>query len=563
MKYFIIIVLMFSNLTFAQNWFETPIPVNIAVSGYDVADGDRIELHTNKFGNSVTILMDGNLSFYRFDVSGVVKYSNPNWISNVEYANITGDESLIYVVYKKDNEIKVQYSTNGGSEWQSIPNVPFSQQASFIDAAFTSDFGLCVVWASSGQIKYNRYFDEAWENTFTVSNNPTEFLPRLLIDNSTSKAYVMFTKGGVYGKYRHCYLPNSQWSDILDGFDVQYGTATGFVVDDEYIFIYYNYSYYTDNFLKRVKRRLTDNVQMSDYFFDGDNYTYYIESTKTNNNIAFATYWYNFSVGEGEELPGLYAVNYPGNGVYNHETIYEDILLLQFNDIIRLSSISNDVHVIWQDNLSYPYLRYSYRDMAPLIPPNFAGTNYNNRPKLTWDKIEPDIEYFEVWRRFIASGYPGGWNLLTTTTSTSFIDYDIWLGGSSVGWVLYEIRSKDIGNHFSSYTNVVAFRFSGLNKTGSEVVPLDFVLNNNHPNPFNPATQITYSLAQNADVTLKVYDMLGTEVAELVDETQAAGSYKINFNSEALSSGVYIYRITATNNGKILFTDSKQMILMK
>lgn len=137
MKYFIIIVLMFSNLTFAQNWFETPIPVNIAVSGYDVADGDRIELHTNKFGNSVTILMDGNLSFYRFDVSGVVKYSNPNWISNVEYANITGDESLIYVVYKKDNEIKVQYSTNGGSEWQSIPNVPFSQQASFIDAAFT------------------------------------------------------------------------------------------------------------------------------------------------------------------------------------------------------------------------------------------------------------------------------------------------------------------------------------------------------------------------------------------------------------------------------------------
>jgi len=56
--------------------------------------------------------------------------------------------------------------------------------------------------------------------------------------------------------------------------------------------------------------------------------------------------------------------------------------------------------------------------------------------------------------------------------------------------------------------------------------------------------------------------MLGTEVTKLVNETQSAGSYEINFSSEGLSSGVYIYRITATNNGRILFTDSKQIILL-
>ncbi|MCH8035120.1 MAG: T9SS type A sorting domain-containing protein, partial [Bacteroidetes bacterium] len=105
--------------------------------------------------------------------------------------------------------------------------------------------------------------------------------------------------------------------------------------------------------------------------------------------------------------------------------------------------------------------------------------------------------------------------------------------------------------------------FSGINKIASRVVLFDFVLKNNHPNPFNPSTQITYSLAQDADVTLKVYDMLGTEVAKLVNETQTVGNHEINFNAENLSSGVYIYRITASNNRRILFTDSKQMILLR
>ncbi|MCH7724743.1 MAG: T9SS type A sorting domain-containing protein, partial [Bacteroidetes bacterium] len=216
--------------------------------------------------------------------------------------------------------------------------------------------------------------------------------------------------------------------------------------------------------------------------------------------------------------------------------------------------------VVWG---SFTNIKYRQYDAAPLTPPNFAGTNYNNRPKLTWDKIEPDIEYFEIWRSFFASGYPAGWTLLATTTSESFIDNDIWLGGSSVGRVFYRSRSKDFSNNFSPYTNSVSFRFSGLNKIGTGQVLNEFVLKNNHPNPFNPSTQISYSLAQDADVTLRVYDILGTQVAELVNEQQTAGSYVTNFNAKILSSGVYIYRIVASNNGRVIFTDSKQMILLR
>ncbi|MCH7963205.1 MAG: T9SS type A sorting domain-containing protein [Bacteroidetes bacterium] len=91
----------------------------------------------------------------------------------------------------------------------------------------------------------------------------------------------------------------------------------------------------------------------------------------------------------------------------------------------------------------------------------------------------------------------------------------------------------------------------------------NFSLSQNYPNPFNPSTVISYSLAQDADVTLKVYDMLGTEVLELLNETQPVGIYEINFNGENLASGVYIYRVIARKNGSVLFTDTKRMILIK
>ena len=130
-------------------------------------------------------------------------------------------------------------------------------------------------------------------------------------------------------------------------------------------------------------------------------------------------------------------------------------------------------------------------------------------------------------------------------------------------YVNYKVRCKDYSGNYSYYTNIISYEFSGLQKQNIVNQSIEYQLFSNFPNPFNPSTQISYSLAQDAYVTLKVYDMLGTEVAKLVNETQTAGSYSINFNANNLSSGVYIYRITATNNGRILFTDSKQMILLR
>jgi hypothetical protein len=90
-----------------------------------------------------------------------------------------------------------------------------------------------------------------------------------------------------------------------------------------------------------------------------------------------------------------------------------------------------------------------------------------------------------------------------------------------------------------------------------------YELKQNYPNPFNPSTIISYSLAKSGPVTVKVFDVLGREVATLVNgETQAAGSHQVAFSTSSLargaSSGVYFYRIESGS-----FRDVKKMMLVK
>ena len=79
-------------------------------------------------------------------------------------------------------------------------------------------------------------------------------------------------------------------------------------------------------------------------------------------------------------------------------------------------------------------------------------------------------------------------------------------------------------------------------------IPLQFSLSQNYPNPFNPTTSIEYSVPSNEYVSLKVFDILGREVAALVNERQSAGRYKINFNASSLSSGIYLYQLKSGNH---------------
>lgn len=83
-------------------------------------------------------------------------------------------------------------------------------------------------------------------------------------------------------------------------------------------------------------------------------------------------------------------------------------------------------------------------------------------------------------------------------------------------------------------------------------------LSQNYPNPFNPTTVINYQLPVSGKVTLKVYDLLGRELATLVNDRENAGSYSVKFDGSRLASGIYFYRLQAGS-----FSQTKKLMLVK
>ncbi|MBK6879028.1 MAG: T9SS type A sorting domain-containing protein [Ignavibacteria bacterium] len=92
----------------------------------------------------------------------------------------------------------------------------------------------------------------------------------------------------------------------------------------------------------------------------------------------------------------------------------------------------------------------------------------------------------------------------------------------------------------------------------SNLVPNNYFLYQNYPNPFNPSTNIKFEIPSSLYVTIKVYSVLGREVATLINEFLNEGSYQIEFNGSNLESGIYFYRIQAGD-----FTEEKSMIMLK
>jgi hypothetical protein len=134
-----------------------------------------------------------------------------------------------------------------------------------------------------------------------------------------------------------------------------------------------------------------------------------------------------------------------------------------------------------------------------------------------------------------------------TDTYTAFSMYG-YVSGVTGPW-------SDTTKTTNIYIKPVEITIVGVN---DKIVANDFGLEQNYPNPFNPSTKINYNLAERSNVSLKVYDILGNEVATLVNTTEDAGKHAVTFDGKNLASGLYIYTLKAGN-----FTSSKKMILIK
>lgn len=163
-----------------------------------------------------------------------------------------------------------------------------------------------------------------------------------------------------------------------------------------------------------------------------------------------------------------------------------------------------------------------------------------------------DVEYVKL-EYSINNG--ASWNSITDSAqSVGIYQWQV----PNIQTIQGKIKITDISEPVIKDISDNPFRIDFSVGVGPESQVLDFSLSQNYPNPFNPLSVITFSIPNQEFVTLKVYDMLGIEVAALVNEELTAGYYTVEFDSKGLSSGTYFYRIQA---GK--FSDTKKMILLK
>lgn len=118
--------------------------------------------------------------------------------------------------------------------------------------------------------------------------------------------------------------------------------------------------------------------------------------------------------------------------------------------------------------------------------------------------------------------------------------------------------NSEKNNWLFSFNKVVVEKTTGVSSELEPSLPTEFIVHQNHPNPFNPSTIISYQLPESSEISLKVFDMLGREVAQLVDGRQQAGAHSVTFNAANLSSGMYIYRLQYGNQVQV-----RRMLLIK
>lgn len=187
---------------------------------------------------------------------------------------------------------------------------------------------------------------------------------------------------------------------------------------------------------------------------------------------------------------------------------------------------------------------------VPVELSSFSASVIGNSVNLTWvTASETNNQGFEVQRavngNWKSLGFVNGKGTTVDVSTYSYIDKNVTSGKT------YNYRLKQV-DFDGSYT------FYNLN---SEVVigaPTEFSLDQNYPNPFNPETKINFAIPVSGNVKLSVYNLLGQEVATLVNGFKQAGSHTVNFEAKGLQSGMYFYKLETAS-----FTQTRKMTLLK
>jgi hypothetical protein len=197
---------------------------------------------------------------------------------------------------------------------------------------------------------------------------------------------------------------------------------------------------------------------------------------------------------------------------------------------------------------------------------HFSASDPNAPITVLWNEHpNTNVTQYQVWRKSKYKKQATSQPILLGTVNrgtTSFVDYDF--AGTTSGftdWILwYDVKAYFQPDNTYSLDDYVQVFSDGLlpkiSGNNSDIITENKI--DNYPNPFNPTTAISYQLVNSGYVSIKIYDIIGNEIAVIVDEVKSKGKHQIYFNAGELSSGIYIYRIVTAG-----YTESKKMILSK
>jgi subtilisin family serine protease len=208
---------------------------------------------------------------------------------------------------------------------------------------------------------------------------------------------------------------------------------------------------------------------------------------------------------------------------------------------------------------------------APHRPRDLVvSANALDESQLDWNSIATEVDQYKIYREHTAGEPPTSWSLVATIDAwegfpnpapvTSWTDVGTTVGsGPHRLWYHIVAVNNEQLESLPSNTDWIEWNKYGKKNSGNHLTnSSDYSLEDNYPNPFNPSTTINYTLKENGYVSLKVYDILGREVADLINEKQSAGSYNVTFIADGLVSGVYFYKLKVND-----FIEVKKMILTK
>ncbi len=475
---------------------------NIIACGSDGEGGYRIIKYTNNGQQLWTARYFETIGFPLVAKKVAVDASNNIYVTGY-------NESIVTVKYNLLGILQWVRKYKGNGSFLSEPHDMEIDRNGFIYV--TGESSVQNTFFDFVTIKYNSNGDSLWTRTYNGIGNGIDRSQALEVD-SIGNVYVT---GDSESLHDTAYYP-----DITT---IKYDTFGNILWVNRYIFSNFNSSYCND-----MTKDDYDNLYLSGFSLDSNNYED-ILTIKYNSNGVFL--WSKIFNGKANSSDrGLkIIVDYENNvivgGVCVTDTTGGDFCLIKYNlngSLIWSRTINGYLDDYMQALVKDDFSNYYFTG-------NFFDVQYDKDGNIKW--FQPSI---------VNSKYYNGKSILIDSNTNLYLLGDYYNGIKQIDLITVK------------YSQPI-----GIQPISNEI-PRQYSLTQNYPNPFNPNTIIEFQLPVKSKIEIIVYDVLGREMEKLIDNELTAGHYKITFDGNKYSSGVYFYSLISKN-----YLETKKMILFK